>query len=354
MVILGLVEQARVAGIDAHIVEVETFDELFGDLLRFLPETEREIGGIAGSTHPRLAKIAIRPSHANVPAIRTNAQPIIIARSLSIYQRKHAGEHPKRVVIQKNTEFKPQEVDGCFDALMHTPNVELVHVQQSSGWSGIQIAEPRKPHAYPCRRGTSFQIGDYENLLWTQGNLPEVTANGRTDFFKEGRGTPEPLLLVRYAGTGSMDDVCREVLGLTKMDWNNDGPYDRLPVTLSFAQMLAKVVILARLKKRRAGLTSRRRSPLLRLSLTSTRFISVRPSIAVQPCINSTPASPCLWKCELQNFNSTRQFPKAPSIQYPPSEQITANLSRNYICGHFHFGKSTQGTQVILPSGALL
>jgi hypothetical protein len=26
------------------------------------------------------------------------------------------------------------------------------------------------------------------------------------------------------------------------MDWNNDGPYDRLPVTLNFAQILAKVV----------------------------------------------------------------------------------------------------------------
>jgi hypothetical protein len=39
-----------------------------------------------------------------------------------------------------------------------------------------------------------------------------------------------------------MDDLCRSTLALTKMDWNNDGPYDRLPVTLKFAQMLADVV----------------------------------------------------------------------------------------------------------------
>jgi hypothetical protein len=75
--VADLVKQARAVGIDAYIVEVETFDELFGDLLRFLPETEREIGGIAGSTLPRLAKIAIRASHANIPAIRTNALPIV-------------------------------------------------------------------------------------------------------------------------------------------------------------------------------------------------------------------------------------------------------------------------------------
>jgi argonaute-like protein implicated in RNA metabolism and viral defense len=79
-------------------------------------------------------------------------------------------------------------------------------------------------------------------LLWTQGNLPEITATGCADYFKEGKGIPDPLLLVRHAGLGSIDDLCREALALTKMDWNNDGPYDRLPVTLSFAQMLAKVV----------------------------------------------------------------------------------------------------------------
>jgi len=176
------------------------------------------------------------------PFLRRDQMMKVIARSLAIYQRKHAGEFPRRVVVQKNTEFKPYEIDGCFDALLHTPNVELVHVQQSCGWRGVQISAPRKPHAYPCRRGSTFQLGDYEMLLWTQGNLPDVTRDGRADFFKEGKGIPDPLLLVRYAGTSSMDDLCHEVLALSKMDWNNDGPYDRLPVTLSFAQMLAKVV----------------------------------------------------------------------------------------------------------------
>ena len=66
-------------------------------------------------------------------------------------------------------------------------------------------------------------------------------ANGR-DYIKEGKGIPEPLLLVRHAGLGLIDDLCRETLGLTKMDWNNDGPYDRLPATLNFADMLATIV----------------------------------------------------------------------------------------------------------------
>ena len=176
------------------------------------------------------------------PFLRREQMMKLIARSLQIYQRKHVGDPPPtRVVVHKNTEFKTYEVDGCFDALLNIPNVELVHVQQACRWRGVQIDAPHKPHGYPCRRGTAFQLGPYETLLWTQGNLPEMTTNGR-DYFKEGKGTPEPLLLVRHAGFGSVDDLCRETLALTKMDWNNDGPYDRLPVTLNFAQILAKVV----------------------------------------------------------------------------------------------------------------
>ena len=41
-------------------------------------------------------------------------------------------------------------------------------------------------HGYPCRRGTTFQLGDHEALLWTQGNLPEVA--GDKDYYKEGKG----------------------------------------------------------------------------------------------------------------------------------------------------------------------
>lgn len=174
------------------------------------------------------------------PFLRREQMLKVMARSLLIYQRKHSGDYPRRVVVHKNTEFRPEEVDGLFDAFSGAENIELVHVQQSCGWRGVLIPKRNQVHNYPCQRGTTFQLGPYETLLWTQGNLPEI-ARGR-DYFKEGKGIPEPLLLVRYAGLGSMDDLCRETLALTKMDWNNDGPYDRLPATLNFADTLAKIV----------------------------------------------------------------------------------------------------------------
>jgi hypothetical protein len=40
------------------------------------------------------------------------------------------------------------------------------------------------------------------------------------------------------------------VLALSKMNWNNDALYDRLPVTMGYAQVLARVI------KRMQGLGS--------------------------------------------------------------------------------------------------
>ena len=174
------------------------------------------------------------------PFLRREQILKVMARGLSIYQRKHSGDPPRRIVVHKNTEFRQEEIDGVLDAFSGAENIELVHVQQSCGWRGVLIPARGRVHGYPCQRGSTFQLGAQEALLWTQGNLPEV-ANGR-DYFKEGKGIPEPMLLVRHAGLGPMDDLCRETLALTKMDWNNDGPYDRLPATLNFADTLATIV----------------------------------------------------------------------------------------------------------------
>ena len=174
------------------------------------------------------------------PFLHRDQMMKVMARSLAVYQRKHSGKLPRRVVVHKNTEFKPDEIDGVFDAFPSAENIELVHVQQSSGWRGAFIAKPKQPSGYPCLRGSTFQLGEHSSLLWTQGDLPAV-ANGRS-YFKEGKGVPEPLILNRHAGLGAIEDLCRETLALTKMDWNNDGPYDRMPVTLNFAGTLASVV----------------------------------------------------------------------------------------------------------------
>lgn len=169
----------------------------------------------------------------------------LMARTLALYQRRHAGLAPKQVIVHKSTEFKKGEVEGCFDAWGNAERIELIQVQQHVGWRGIAIDAPtskgRKgtPARFPCRRGTFLQLDGHNVLLWTQGTVP--LAGGRS-FYKEGKGIPAPLLLRRFAGHGPLDSACAGVLGLTKMNWNHDGIYDRLPATMACASILARSV----------------------------------------------------------------------------------------------------------------
>ena len=180
------------------------------------------------------------------PFLDRNEMRRVMARSLALYQKRHDGRPPKRVAVHKTTHFTSEEVEGCFDAWSGADEVELVQVQQDSPWKGVllepAVRDDNRFYAnnYPCLRGTYIHLGGNEVLLWSQGNAPAVV-NGR-DYYKEGKGIPSPLLLKRFAGHGDWDEACRWIVGLTKMDWNNDALYDRLPVTLNYASTLARTL----------------------------------------------------------------------------------------------------------------
>lgn len=177
----------------------------------------------------------------------------VITRSMDLYRRRHAGRSPRRVMVHKTSEFRPEEMDGAMEALHLCETVDLIQVVEDVGWRGVRIegraSEAKgKPTAYPVSRGTVIGIGAREALLWTHGDVQDIA--DRKSYFQGGRGTPRPLRLVRHAGHGSWDDTCRAALGLAKMNWNNDALYDLLPVTLSYSKVLARVV------KRMTGLGS--------------------------------------------------------------------------------------------------
>jgi hypothetical protein len=168
----------------------------------------------------------------------------VMTRSMDLYRRRHAGRSPLRMMIHKTTEFKREEIDGCMEALHLCEAVDLVQVVEKVGWRGVQIQPSRdptkgEPSAFPLRRGSLLGISPREALLWTHGSVPGI---GKGDYFQGSRSTPRPIRLIRHAGHGSWDDTAFGILGLSKMDWNNDALYDPLPVTLEYAKVLARVV----------------------------------------------------------------------------------------------------------------
>jgi hypothetical protein len=109
----------------------------------------------------------------------------------------------------------------------------------------FNTAKPAQPIGYPVTRGTYIPIEKDEALLWTQGSVRGVNLkNSAYDIYKEGalKPTPSPVLVRRFAGEGGWHDTCAGIIGLTKMDWNNNTLYKKLPVTLVYSKTFADII----------------------------------------------------------------------------------------------------------------
>jgi hypothetical protein len=84
-----------------------------------------------------------------------------------------------------------------------------------------------------------------EALLWTQGSVKGVNLKSDNyDVYKEGglKPTPSPILVRRFTGSGGWHDTCSGIIGLTRMDWNNNTLYKKLPVTLVYSKAFADII----------------------------------------------------------------------------------------------------------------
>ena len=160
------------------------------------------------------------------------------------YYASTASTPLKRIVIHKTTPFTTEEIKGFTQAFEGIEDIELLQIQEMTPWRAIRfyadIAKGAYP--YPVKRGTVCELDFNSFLLWTNGSVMHDEINPQGNYYKGGRGIPVPLYVRRFYGRGSGDTIVREILMLTKMNWNSgDSMYKTLPVTLDFAKVLSRM-----------------------------------------------------------------------------------------------------------------
>lgn len=179
----------------------------------------------------------------NNPHLSREEMRVVMGRTADLYRLRHAGAMPQRFVIHKETAWRDDEVEGVYDAWGAAANIECISLQRSR-WVGVDLKERGSPDPVPqtmaIKRGTIQQFDGYSGLLWTRGPS-KVGLNGKW-FSPDGKSLPRPLVFTRHAGSGDFNLLASDILALTKLDWNNDSPYNPFPVTLGYAQKLAEVV----------------------------------------------------------------------------------------------------------------
>jgi argonaute-like protein implicated in RNA metabolism and viral defense len=84
-------------------------------------------------------------------------------------------------------------------------------------------------------RGTHIEFDEENHLLYTRGSV---------EYYRTytGKYIPQPLDIRIVKADESAGVICREILGLTKMNWNNtqfDGKY---PITLACARKVGQIM----------------------------------------------------------------------------------------------------------------
>jgi hypothetical protein len=137
-----------------------------------------------------------------------------------------AGMRPTRVVVHKTSTYQPEEEKGFRSSAVRIPACDLVWMRPTA------FRLIRKGMQEPWR-GTLCTCGD-ESYLFTMGYV---------SWWDEypGPHIPAPLQ-IGSCGSTDLRERAREVLALTKMNWNSSEGIGRYPITISFARKVGMLM----------------------------------------------------------------------------------------------------------------
>jgi hypothetical protein len=157
----------------------------------------------------------------------------LVKMVISEYRAQHDGNAPSELFLHAKSSFTDEEWRGFRDSSPSETNIV-----------GVQIADAKdslklfRPGNYPVARGTAVVLSDDQAFLWTAGYVP------RLDTYL-GPETPNPLLIKRQRGECDLLTILRDIMSLTKINFNTCLHNDRLPVTIRFADAVGEIMLAA-------------------------------------------------------------------------------------------------------------
>lgn len=144
---------------------------------------------------------------------------------------KEMGQTPQRVVIHKSSTFWPGEKDGFKQALGQRVN-KFDLMSFDTRQSHIRLLTTS---SYPPLRGTRFIVGDMD-FLYTTGFISEL---GQSHVLH----VPSPILITDHVGQDTpRETLLKEVLIMTKMNWNSSRLGGKAPITLRFSDIVGEIM----------------------------------------------------------------------------------------------------------------
>ena len=151
---------------------------------------------------------------------------------LDDYKIKMDGNYPEHIIIHKTSFFNDVEKGAVSEFSVHPIEFTLVYI--CSGWANLWtlITDDKKEP----QRGCYWRMSDDKALIYTSGILQKLTTYTAP-------GIPVPMVLIKQSDSSiSIDEICKQVMLLTKLNWNSTNSYEREPVTISHARKIVDLL----------------------------------------------------------------------------------------------------------------
>jgi len=160
----------------------------------------------------------------------TEEQAIRLVDMVLARYQEEMGQRPKRVVVHKTSRYWPAEKSGFEQALQkYVSQYDLLALIPQNT---VRLLIANK---YPPLRGTRFTVEDID-YLYTTGFIAELNQF-------HGMHVPSPIQIADHIGYDTpRETLLKEILILTKMNWNSSRLGGLLPITIRFSQLVGDIM----------------------------------------------------------------------------------------------------------------
>lgn len=162
----------------------------------------------------------------------------VVKKIIKQYSEERGGP-PKRLVIHKTSNFWEEEKKGMLEAASGVKTVDLITIDEEHP---LRLFNEKS--IYPVLRGTLLTPPDKkEYYLFTNGFVPVIGTY-------QGYRVPRPIVIrPDEHSTTPIEDIAKEILAFTKLDWNSSHFCKRIPVTIEVARSVGGVLAEQEAKK---------------------------------------------------------------------------------------------------------
>lgn len=139
------------------------------------------------------------------------------------------GGPPKELFVHGKVSFNDTEWAGFKSAVPESTNLVGVRIRNDNTFKLFKNAKT------PALRGLAYVRNEHMAYLWTRGFVPKLQTY-------PGKEVPNPVLIDVCKGSIDVGVVLKDIMALTKLNYNACKYGDGIPVTLRFADSIGEIL----------------------------------------------------------------------------------------------------------------